>query len=80
MHSKKKRHNRGPVYMGKILDFGEVLFHRNLECGLYGACLDLVTKRRWVSFSCRDCELFGGHPSANRGPATVLQLPLAAEN
>lgn len=67
--------------MGQMLDFAEVLCHRHLDCGLYSACLDLVTSRKWISFTCRDCDLFpGADEGACRGPATVLHMPLLAEN
>lgn len=66
---------RGPVVMPRELDYGEVREHRHLDCGLYNACLGLVSARRWISFSCQRCELFPGQPpTTHRGPAEVLPL------
>jgi hypothetical protein len=30
---------------------------RNLDCGYYGACLDLAVCQQWESFNCKRCEL-----------------------
>lgn len=74
---RKSNTRRGPTFLARELDFSEVRCHRHLDCGLYNACLGLVTARRWVSFSCQHCELFpGGAPSIARGPADILPMPL----
>ena len=77
-----RRHHRphGPAYLGQGLSFEEVAEHRNLVCGLYGLCLQVVVRRAWPSFSCQPCSLWrypGGPQPFSSGPATVLPMPLA---
>ena len=77
-----KRNHRphGPAKLEHALAFDQVAQHRNLCCGLYGICLQVVVRRKWTSFSCRPCSLFmRGRPPADSevGPATVLPMPMS---
>lgn len=69
----------GPVELQKPLSFEEVACHRNMACGRYAMCLEVVVRRQWLSFSCRFCDLWGrGRPAgSDRGPAVILPLSLA---
>jgi len=76
---RRRKSKRGPTFLARELDYAEVRCHRHLDCGLYNACLGLVSARRWTSFSCRQCELFpDGAPSIPRGPAEVLPMPVGS--
>jgi len=69
----------GPAYLDHSLAFEEVGEHRNMACGLYGLCLQVVVRRRWPSFSCGPCSLWRrrlGQDFCLPGPATVLPMPM----
>lgn len=70
----------GPAYLDRPLTFEQVPEHRNVDCGLYGVCLEVVVRRRWPSFTCRPCSLWHRQPRPQYGgsPAQVLVMPLAA--
>jgi len=69
----------GPAYWDRPLSFDQVREHRNVSCGLYGVCLEVVVRRRWPSFTCQPCSLWRGpeRPAAE-GPGQLLFMPLAA--
>ena len=70
----------GPAFLPQALSFEDVAEHRNLACGLYGLCLQVVVRRSWPSFTCQPCSLwrqYGGPEASSAGPATVLPMPLA---
>lgn len=78
-----KRNHRphGPAYMGRALNFEEVREHRNICCGLYGICLEVVVRRKWPSFSCQPCSLWADPSAAqqnSQGPARVLPISTIA--
>jgi len=67
----------GPAPLARALSFEEVAQHRNLRCGLYAICLEVVVRRGWASFTCQPCSLWHRArplPAAS-GPAQVLELP-----
>ncbi len=68
----------GPMEMHRPLAFDEVACHRNLACGRYAMCLEVVVRRQWLSFSCQLCDLWerGFAHGRRRGPAVILPLPL----
>lgn len=70
----------GPARRDKQLSAEEVSEHRNLACGLYLICLDVVVRRQWPSFTCRPCSLWCRNPrqsqSTSSEPGTVLSMPL----
>lgn len=74
------RRDHGPTALPKALSFEEVADHRNVSCGRYAMCLEVVVNRRWPSFSCQYCSLwFPACKRAAAGPARVLVMPLAGE-
>lgn len=82
---RRRMNHDGPRAMHKPLSFEEVMEHRNLACGRYAMCLEVVVRRQWVSFSCRMCSLWmRPHPlkkaDASSGPpAQVLFLPAVGQ-
>jgi transcriptional regulator with XRE-family HTH domain len=42
-----------------LRDKKEVEIHRFSNCVLYDRCLNEAIKKRWISFSCKNCFLFG---------------------
>jgi hypothetical protein len=80
MHRTHRPH--GPARLEKPLTFEEVAEHRNMGCGLYGICLQVVVRRRWPSFSCRPCSLWSRTPGDRRldQPATVLAMPMTGQS
>ena len=77
-----RRHKDGPVALDRALAFEEVEEHRNLYCGRYAMCLEVVVRRQWVSFTCRHCSLWHRRPQAEERPhqpATVLHLPAVCQ-
>jgi hypothetical protein len=68
----------GPARRDKQLTVEEVPEHRNITCGLYQICLDVVVRRQWASFSCRPCSLWHRNPQehVNGEPAKILSMPL----
>jgi len=71
----------GPAYFGRPLGFDEVKEHRNLACGLYPVCLQVVVRRQWPGFSCQPCSLWpGGQPARMSGPAQILSMPMGGSN
>jgi len=69
----------GPGYWDRPLSFDQVREHRNMSCGLYGLCLEVVVRRRWPSFTCQPCSLWRGPerpPAEGRGQ--LLFMPMAA--
>lgn len=71
----------GPAWLESPLAFDEVAQHRNMACGLYGICLEVVVRRKWPSFTCRPCSLYHRSVSDSNqvGPAEVLPMPLAGQ-
>lgn len=68
-------HN-GPAALARPLSFEEVAQHRNIFCGRYAMCLEVVVNRRWTSFTCRHCSLWAGPPSkTTTRPGTLLFFP-----
>ena len=67
----------GPRALDRPLSFEEVVEHRNLACGRYSICLEVVVRRQWTSFSCRFCSLWQPRfpVSTPAGPAQVLFMP-----
>ena len=72
----------GPAWLDRPLAFDEVAEHRNMACGLYGICLEVVVRRKWPSFTCRPCSLYQrrGSGCAAVGPAEVLPLSLSGQS
>ena len=68
----------GPVALDAPLDYTQVARHRNITCGRYNLCLEVVVRRKWISFSCSLCSLarrrFDDHD--HQGAGRVLLLPL----
>lgn len=73
---KRDHRPHGPALLEWPLSVEEVAQHRNLTCGLYTICLDVVVRRQWVSFTCRPCSLWSQAPAerVTAGPATVLPM------
>ncbi len=71
----------GPRAMKHPLSFEEVAEHRNLACGRYAMCLEVVVHRRWASFTCRLCSLWlRPHPLRDSaGPGQVIYLPAVGQ-
>jgi hypothetical protein len=71
----------GPRAMNHALSFEEVAEHRNLACGRYGMCLEVVVRRQWTSFTCRLCSLWmRPHPLKAAGqPGQLIYLPAVGQ-
>lgn len=71
----------GPRAMKRPLSFEEVLEHRNIACGRYAICLEVVVRRQWASFTCRMCSLWmRPHPlKKSAEPAQVIYLPAVGQ-
>jgi hypothetical protein len=78
------RHHRphGPAWWSRPLTFEEVAEHRNVACGVYGICLEVVVRRGWPSFTCRPCSLWRRRlwpESICVGPAEILPLRVTGQ-
>jgi len=71
----------GPQAMNRPLDFEEVVEHRNLACGRYTMCLEVVVRRKWPGFTCRLCSLWQRrHPCKETGsPGQIIYLPAVGQ-
>ncbi len=49
---------RNPTARPSLVKHEEVEDHRSLSCSQYDACLDVVLRRRWLSWTCSRCALF----------------------
>ncbi len=82
---RRRMNHDGPRAMQRPLSFEDVVEHRNLACGRYAMCLEVVVRRQWVSFTCRMCSLWMRphplkEPTASPGPpAQVLYMPAVGQ-
>ncbi len=49
---------RNPRARSSLVKHEEVEDHRSLSCSQYDACLDVVLRRGWPSWTCSRCALF----------------------